>query len=262
MENSSIPDLENNRADEAVLEALLKDAKKGPGEAGLEALLEDAKKGPGEAGLEALLAQADKEISEKSGSEILADDRAERKKVRQMRQDARSASSSGEGIATESVNTKAMERAHANSPEKNERAGKKAATYKAQMLIVHADTTQLSVLEMSFISEGFNVVIFQTGKEALHFLKKNVPDIMLLDADMEKLTGMDICFRIRKIKRFEKVPVIIMTESVDDRTETMVKMCHANDFFPKTHKNIELKAKVRKLIDQSDVEKLTQVDIE
>ena len=247
MENSSIPDLENNGTDEAVLEALLRDAKKGPGEAALEALLEDAKKGPGEAALEALLAKTDKKIE------------AEVPKQQNAKSSAQNMSA--QGISTESVRTDAIERAHA-APEKSERFAKKAAEYKAQMLIVHADTTQLSVLEMSFISEGYNVVIFENGKEALNFLKKNVPDIMLLDADMEKLTGMDICFRIRKIKRFETVPVIIMTEAVDDRTETMVKMCHANDFFPKSHKNIELKAKVRKLIDQSDVQKLTQVDVE
>ncbi len=134
------------------------------------------------------------------------------------------------------------------------RAEKQAATFKAEMLIAHADTTQLSVLEMSFISEGYNVIIFDNGKEALRYLKTNEPDIMLLDATMPKLTGMDICFRIRKIKRFEDVPVIIMTEGHDDKTETMIKMCHANDFFPKTSKNIELKAKVRKLLENDNSE--------
>ena len=263
MENSSIPDLENNGTDEAVLEALLKDAKKGPGEAGLEALLEDAKKGPGEAALAALFAKTDNKIVDKT-TDQQQDGRAGRQQVGQQvgQQRRPDAASSAQGISTESVSTDSIGRSQAYAPEKADRFAKKAATYKAQMLIVHADSTQLSVLEMSFISEGYDVVIFETGKEALNFLKKNVPDIMLLDADMEKLTGMDICFRIRKIKRFETVPVIIMTEAVDDRTETMVKMCHANDFFPKAHKNIELKAKVRKLIDQSDVEKITQVDVE
>jgi len=252
MENSSIPDSENNRADEAVLEALLEDAKKGPGEAELEALLaktSQAKEGAskGEAALEALLAKADKQISEKGlNASSEEDERAARKKARQERQAKRS---------TPEGNKPASE-------PKVARASKNSASIKTEMLLVHADSTQRSVLEMSFISEGYNVVNFETGKEALNYLKSNVPDIMLLDADMEKLTGMDICFRIRKIKRFETVPVIIMTEANDDKTETMVKMCHANDFFPKANKNIELKAKVRKLLETSDKEKLTQVDVE
>ena len=238
MENSAIHDLENG-ADEAVLEALL----------------EDAKKGPGEAALEALLTQAGQQSSEK---ESISKDAA-RKKERQAMRERKLAREARQAASVEAKRAQKSGRADVRQA----RAQKKASdSVKAQMLIVHADMTQRSVLEMSFISEGYDVTIFETGKEALNYLKTNVPDIMLLDADMEKLTGMDICFRIRKIKRFEDVPVIIMTESVDDRTETMVKMCHANDFFPKTSKNIELKAKVRKLIDNNDIEKLTRVDVE
>ena len=238
MENSAIHDLENG-ADEAVLEALL----------------EDAKKGPGEAALEALLTEAGQHSSEKEG--ISKD--AARKQERQAMRERKLAREARQAASVEAKRAQKSGRADVRQA----RAQKKASdSVKAQMLIVHADMTQRSVLEMSFISEGYDVTIFETGKEALNYLKTNVPDIMLLDADMEKLTGMDICFRIRKIKRFEDVPVIIMTESVDDRTETMVKMCHANDFFPKTSKNIELKAKVRKLIDNNDIEKLTRVDVE
>lgn len=248
MENSAVPDLEKNGADEAVLEALLKDAKES-----------DANKTSGEAALEALIAKADQQVSQKKAvSEVDSQERVkalERQKIAEKRERMKE-------IRRTSVPEDVID--FSDEPETLEELRKtrieKRAAVKAEMLIVHADITQLSVLEMSFISEGYKVVIFETGKEALHYLKENVPDIMLLDADMEKLTGMDICFRIRKIKRFAKVPVIIMTESTDDRTETMIKMCHANDFFPKTSKNIELKAKVRKLLDTSDMEKLTQAE--
>jgi len=248
MENSAVPDLEKNGADEAVLDALLKDVQEA-----------DANKTSGEAAFEALIAKADQQVSQKRAvSEVDSQEHAkalERQKIAEKRERMKE-------IRRTSVSEDVID--FSDEPETPEELRKtrteKSAAYKAEMLIVHADTTQLSVLEMSFISEGYRVVIFETGKEALHHLKENVPDIMLLDADMEKLTGMDICFRIRKIKRFEKVPVIIMTESTDDRTETMIKMCHADDFFPKTSKNIELKAKVRKLLDNSDAQKLAQAE--
>lgn len=257
MENSSVADSEKNRADEAVLEALLEDAKKAPGEAELEALLAKTQHdiSGGESALTALLAKTDKKIAEKNvkGS-AKQDESAAGQKVGRERQMKESGSGHSSSQADKSDRSAESSR--------SARASRGASSIKTEMLLVHADSTQRSVLEMSFISEGYNVVNFETGKEALHYLKTNVPDIMLLDADMEKLTGMDICFRIRKIKRFETVPVIIMTEANDDKTETMIKMCHANDYFPKSNKNIELKAKVRKLLEKSDVEKLTQVDLE
>jgi len=252
MENSSISNLENSKADEAVLEALLEDAKKPPGEAGLRALLAQTDKG-GEAALEELLEKTLDGRSKKDDQiarEKALLEKQERQKIqeRQKRKQRKNRSEDSSGAGA--------------SGAREARASRNATSIKTEMLIVHADSTQRSVLEMSFISEGYKVVNFETGKEALNYLKTNVPDIMLLDAEMEKLTGMDICYRIRKIQRFETVPVIILTESNDDKTETMVKMCHANDYFPKTSKNIELKAKVRKLLENSDVQKLTRVDVE
>ncbi|MEZ4629975.1 MAG: response regulator [Deinococcales bacterium] len=135
----------------------------------------------------------------------------------------------------------------------HENQGDKANTFQQQkrsVLIAHADLSQRSVLELSFISDGFEVAAVETGKAALKYLQDNTPDIMILDAHMPRLTGMDVCSRAKRVKRLEHIPVIIMTATIDDKTELMIKMCHADDFFPRGLKNIELKAKVRKLLER------------
>jgi len=239
MEKPSIPSTTTNKSNEAILDSLLEESKKASGEASLESLLEVANLDPEEAALEALFFTNEDHVPEDKPS------------VKKQEEPVKSQSSQSNDYIQ-------MPRAQVTSSSSmNYYADEEETAKRAHMLIVHSDSTQLSVFEMSFISEGYKVTIFDSGKEALNYLKKHDPDIMILDADIKPPTGMDISRRIRKIDRFETVPVIILTDAVDDRTETMVKMCYANDFFPKTSKIIELKAKARKLMEGHEMFRTT-----
>ncbi|MEZ4605591.1 MAG: hypothetical protein R2865_01970 [Deinococcales bacterium] len=77
----------------------------------------------------------------------------------------------------------------------HENQGDKANTFQQQkrsVLIAHADLSQRSVLELSFISDGFEVAAVETGKAALKYLQDNTR-YHDLSAHMPRLTGMDVC---------------------------------------------------------------------
>ncbi len=118
----------------------------------------------------------------------------------------------------------------------------------AQVLIAEGDLSKRTVLELTLQSEGYEVTALETGKEVLEYLQKNTPDLMVLDTNLPQVSGVDICSRIKRVKRLKEIPVIIVCPKKDDRIAESVKMVGANEFFPRPFKNIQLKSKIRDLI--------------
>lgn len=65
------------------------------------------------------------------------------------------------------------------------------------------------------------------GFEALDKLIKHKPDLMLLDIDMPKMSGMEVLKRIRRSRdrKIKKLPIIMFTGNVDkDVVENIVQL--------------------------------------
>lgn len=58
------------------------------------------------------------------------------------------------------------------------------------------------------------------GFQALDLVVKHKPDLILLDIDMPKLSGLDVLKRIRRSrdKEINKLPIIMFTGTVDKKT--------------------------------------------
>ncbi len=63
-------------------------------------------------------------------------------------------------------------------------------------------------------SEGYNVIAALNGKEALELLKKKArekPDLVILDMFMPKMSGREVCERIRKDKELKDLKLAFFT---------------------------------------------------
>ncbi len=59
--------------------------------------------------------------------------------------------------------------------------------------------------------EDTNIVFYETSREALEFLIEQTPDFVVLDQNLESVSGLDIIRKIRSVKRLHKVPVALMS---------------------------------------------------
>ncbi|MEA3306827.1 MAG: PAS domain S-box protein, partial [Elusimicrobiota bacterium] len=80
-----------------------------------------------------------------------------------------------------------------------------------KVVAVDDDIIVRKVLKRVLTSKGFEVKLFEEGKSALNYLKSNKPDIILLDIMLPKLSGYEVCARIRKNKFLKNVPVIFIS---------------------------------------------------
>lgn len=92
------------------------------------------------------------------------------------------------------------------------------------ILIVDDDVNMLKLLRM-FLIDNYNVTIVESGKQALEFIVKHTPDLILLDYMMPLFDGPHVLEILRKRKETKDVPVLLLT-SVTERDKIIQCLVH------------------------------------
>ncbi|HKT06099.1 MAG TPA: response regulator [Rugosimonospora sp.] len=114
-----------------------------------------------------------------------------------------------------------------------------------KILAVDDSTTFLQAIGSSLRDEGYEVVLAQSGQEALDLLAAQTVDCILLDLLMPGLDGRETCQRIKAVPAVRDIPLIMMT-AVDD-AEAMLDglSVGADDYIRKSDEMEVLRARVR-----------------
>lgn len=114
----------------------------------------------------------------------------------------------------------------------------------ASILIVDDDPGMVRV--MGRILSGLGAVRFATtGEQALVKMHEQVPDVLLLDAEMPGMSGFELCATLKADQRVAHVPVIFVTGHSDPDNELRGLELGAVDFIAKPVSEALLLARVR-----------------
>ena len=75
----------------------------------------------------------------------------------------------------------------------------------------HAD-----LVETNLMSEEHRVAQVEDGRAALNYLKEYTPDLIILEFELPLMNGLEICSRVKSVKRLRQVPVLMWEEQVRD----------------------------------------------
>ena len=109
---------------------------------------------------------------------------------------------------------------------------KEDASAKDTVLVIDDDRMNLKFAE-HMLSTVYSVVTAQSYREALDYLSKELPSMVLLDVHMPEMNGFELLAEIRKIKSCEDLPVIFLTADSDRETEVRVFQEGALDYIQK-----------------------------
>lgn len=82
---------------------------------------------------------------------------------------------------------------------------------KIKILLIEDDSFLVEMYTTKFELEGFQVVSAEDGKKGLEMVKKENPDIILLDILMPKMDGFAVLDALKKDKETADLPVILLT---------------------------------------------------
>jgi len=80
-----------------------------------------------------------------------------------------------------------------------------------KILVVDDDEPISSYLLRKFTKLGYTVYLAEDGEEAVQQAFSNLPDIILLDVKLPKLSGIEVCKRLKADDRTKCIPVIMLS---------------------------------------------------
>ena len=82
-----------------------------------------------------------------------------------------------------------------------------------KLLFVDDDKALLKMLENYFRLRGYRILLAEDGMEALEKIE-DVPDLILLDINMPRMDGMELCVKIRELV---SCPILFLTARVEEQ---------------------------------------------
>jgi two-component system KDP operon response regulator KdpE len=98
------------------------------------------------------------------------------------------------------------------------------------------------VLRSTLSSQGYVITDAKTGEEAVESVRKNKPDLVLLDVNMPGMGGIAAC---REIRQSSEAPIIMLTVRNAERDKVAALDAGADDYVVKPFGIEELLARIR-----------------
>ncbi len=119
------------------------------------------------------------------------------------------------------------------------------ANQKLLVLAVDDKPQNIQFLGKVLSDSGYEVGLAQSGREALNFVKKSDPDLILMDIMMPGMDGYEVCERLKNNFSTRHIPVIFLTAKTDP--EDIVKGFDVGgvDYVTKPFNSAELLARIK-----------------
>lgn len=118
-----------------------------------------------------------------------------------------------------------------------------------KILVADDSVVIQKAIGITFAQEDFEVTFVSNGEEALQRAKEINPDLILADTNMPKLSGSDLCKRLRTEAAFQSTPIILLANNKETFTPIQLKSFGANDFVQKPFESTQLLDKAKSLLE-------------
>ncbi len=119
---------------------------------------------------------------------------------------------------------------------------------KKQIIVVDKDETFLSILTARLEAREYEVIACSASLQVIQILKDEIPDLILIDSQVDKVNGLDLSTHIRQKAYNAYIPIIMMTGK-DAIAEQIMGLYHGNDdFIIKPFTSLELQLRIEHVL--------------
>jgi CheY-like chemotaxis protein len=123
-------------------------------------------------------------------------------------------------------------------------------TERAAKVLVVDDNEQNLELLLAYMEDlpGVTLLSASDGEEALRVVAKSHPDLILLDVMMPRMSGFEVCKRLKDNKKTREIPIVMVTALNEQADIEKGAESGCDDFLTKPVNRMELLTRVKSLL--------------
>lgn len=124
----------------------------------------------------------------------------------------------------------------------------------AKILLIEDDNDQIFLYHTVFKINGFDIISAISGKIGLERARNEHPDLILLDLNMEEMSGEEVIKKLKENSETKDIPVIILTNMDKNKFQEQLLKLGAEYFWEKTEvMPPDVVRKVKEFLEKSNI---------
>ena len=122
-----------------------------------------------------------------------------------------------------------------------------------RIVVIDDDPDIVQAIEIVLEAQSYEVITAANGDEGLQRIKKDKPDVVVLDLLMPKKDGFAVVRELREDRRYAKLPILILTSVREDASRRRYELetgteLDVDDYVEKPIAPVELISRVANLV--------------
>ena len=116
---------------------------------------------------------------------------------------------------------------------------------KDKVLVVEDEQNISNFISTVLTANDFDVLVAQTGAEAVSMITSHCPDLIILDLGLPEMDGLNI---LKEVRSWSSLPIIVVSARTHEHDKVMALDLGADDYIEKPFGTSELLARIRTAI--------------
>ena len=129
----------------------------------------------------------------------------------------------------------------------------------AKIIVVEDEAPLAELLKYNLQSEGYDVVHAADGEDAELLLSEQSFDLAILDWMIPKISGIELCRRVRNRTETQSLPIILLTARGEETDRVRGLTTGADDYVTKPFSVQELMARIKALLRRTAPERMSDI---
>lgn len=129
----------------------------------------------------------------------------------------------------------------------------------AKILVVEDESSLAELIKYNLEAEGYDVTHAGDGEEAELMLSEQSFDLAILDWMIPKISGIELCRRLRKRTDTSNLPILLLTARGEEADRVRGLTTGADDYVTKPFSVQELMARIKALLRRASPERMSDI---
>lgn len=121
----------------------------------------------------------------------------------------------------------------------------------AKLLIIDDEVQLIQMLQIRLEANDYEIVTANDGVDGVEKVKRENPDLIILDIMMPKMDGYEVCKILKNDPQYSKIPIIFLSARAQEDNMKIGEEKSADAFVKKPFETADLLSKIKELLKDS-----------